>query len=487
MNVQQLGDNHMLVHLSLARCGVRAMTNFTFHNLHSLDLSGNLLTDVSLHHFDHMSELTVLFLAANPLTSVFEFFSSSSSDLRKMSILDLSQTHIHSIHSSLFIVFPSLQTLNLSHSHVKMLLWNHSQMAVASLRALDLRGCSIADFPSGILKGVISLQLLYADNFKVCCSSVLRPGFDLNRCHTAPDDVSSCDNLLGSVTFRATVAVLATLSLLGNVVSLTVRVCVGRMWRQSSGGVVLTHLSVADLGTGLYLATLGLADHLLAGQYVWQDNAWRRGVVCHFTGVLAKSCRHAATFFISILSFNHSLHRFPTLATCLTPTKMKITCGAVWTISLFLTVVPLTLQLRLFGQQVLCAPLPHKINDSIEFKYLYGVIVIAHFTMFVLSSSSQVVSILRNSNIMNRNQRPNDFRFVVLGSLASGFLYTVACLVPTDSYSDRQKAAHTAVVCFGSVVSSAINPYLYLYGVRVERSKRIKEERLLKIINRARV
>ena len=384
--------------------------------------------------------------------------------------------------SNLFHVFPNLHTLNLSNSGVEF--FNSLQVPLTSLQELDLRGCPILEFHRDMLRGFLHLKILFADNFKLCCPSVLPSAFDLNYCHTTPDDVSSCDDLLGSVTYRATVAVLATLAIKGNVVSLALRVCVHSTWRLSSGSVILTHLSVADLGMGLYLTTLGLADRLLAGQYVWQDNTWKKGVVCHVAGGLALSCRLAATLFTVILTLDRCLHHYPVIVSCLTTAKLKVLCVAIWATSLLLAAVSLSQQWRFFGQNALCIPLAHNKKESVEFSYIYAMQVLLTF-MFVLCCAFEVIGTVIG-RVAKRN-RPSEYSFVVLGSMASGFLYTIACLVPTDSQTDRQKAIHTALVYFGFVINSAINPYLHLYGVRVQLSKRIKEERLLMIINRIRV
>ena len=490
MDVDHLGHNHMLIHLSLAQCNVTAVGNFTLSNLHSLDLSDNLLTEVSGDHLVHMPQLSVLFLAGNPLTRVFPAPADSGIELPNINMLDLSRVKTLSVDHSLFTTLSALHTLNLSHSGVELPQWRNSNMSDTSLRKLDLRGCTITQFPRDALNRLVLLQVLFTDSFRLCCRSVLPPGFDLNQCHVTPDEVSSCDNLLGSVTYRAAVAVLATLVFVGNVTSLMLRVCVGSAWRLSSSGVVLTHLSVADLGTGLYLATLGLADHLLAGDYVWQDITWRRGAVCHLSGVLTVSCRHAATFFIAILSLDRCLHSWHTVVPRLNLAKVRVLCVVVWGSSLSLSAVPMTAGWQLFGQQALCVPLPHKRNHSLETQYVYAVQVLVHFTVFVLCSVGEVINGLLSRGakfaFMNKAHLPMDFLFVLWGSLASGFLYTTASLVPTDSHSYQQKAMHTALVFFASVVSSSMNPYLHLYGVWLERSNRIKEERLMRIVNRAR-
>ena len=491
MSAHHIGNNHMLIHLSFARCKVETVSNFTFHNLRSLDLSDNLLTEVSGHHLSLMPQLTHLFLAGNPLIFVFMVSSRSSFRLQTMRTVDLSRVKQPFVVPSLFAVFPGLQALNLSYSGMGLLQWNSSDLPEPALTELDLRGGVITELPQDLLRGFPDLKLLFTDSFKLCCPIVLPLGFDLNHCHTTPDDVSSCDNLLGSVTYRVTVAVLATLALLGNVVSLTVRVCGGSTWRVSNSGVVLTHLSMADLGMGLYLATLALADHLLTGQYVMQDVAWRRGVVCQMAGALALACRHSATLFITILSLDRLFHRFPILHPCLTSAKVKVVCMLVWATSLLLATVPITAQWLFYGTKAVCVPLPHINDDSVESSYAYGVIALFGLALFTMSSVCEVARNLFNkiriSTYTKKDSCNNDIQFVQLCSLASGFLYTIACLVPTNSNDENQMAVHTALIFFGSVVSCAMNPYLDLFGVRLERSKRIKEERLLRIVKRAQV
>ena len=491
MSVYQLRENHMLIHLRLARCRVESVSNFTFLNLHSLDLSDNLLTEVSGHQLGGMPELTVLFLAGNPFTSLFSVTSGSNFELQNIHTLDLSRVRLPLVVPSLFMVLPNLNTLNLSNSGVDLLQWDSSHLRVSSIQKLDLRGCEIVEFPRDLLPRFLDLQILFADSYKLCCPAVLRPDFDLNFCHSISDVVSSCGRLLGSATYRTTVAVLATLSLLGNVVGATAKMCLGSVWRLPSCDVVLTHLSMADMGMGMYLATLGLADHLLAGHYVWQDDSWRGGAVCRLAGVLALSFRFAATFFTTVLTLDRCLHPFTNQLLCLTPRKLKIVCVLVWAVSFLLMIVPLMSHWVFFEQHALCVPLPHIMDYSLESSYAHGVMVHVNLVMFVLCCVCELIahvySKLKTSCTMHKGMFRDDIRFVQRGSLVAGFLYTIACLVPTDSHTERQLAAHTALVYFGFVISCATNPYLYLYGVRVENSKRTKEERLFKIVHTAHI
>ena len=488
MKSHQLGYNHMLIHLSLARCSVRDLSNLTFSNLHSLDISDNQLMEVCDHHFAFMPWLAVLFLAGNPLTSVFNVPTNTDTELRKLKVLDLSRIGTLSVDTSIFIKFRNLWILNLSHSGVELSQWNSSLEPASAIREVDLRGCPTRQFSRDSLREFHHLQILHTDSFQLCCPAVLPPGFDLYHCHTTPDEVVSCDNLLGSLSHRTMVGVLATLALLGNVASLTARVCVGATWLLSSGDVVLTNLSVADLGMGLYLVTIALVDRLLAGEYVWRDDSWRKGAVCQWAGVLYLSCRHATTFFISILCFGRLLHHFWGSTPKFNSTKAIMMCVVVWALSLLLSAVPLISRWQFFGQNALCVPFPHTMNGSLESQYARAVLVLVHFLLFIVCSVCEVVSRVGGTvaqlRITQTTSGFSESQFAVMGSLASGFLYTTASLVPTHAHSDKQKAMLTALVYFGSMVSCATNPYLHLYGVRTERAKQIKEKRLLMIANR---
>ena len=147
MNMHQPGDSHMLLHLGMARCGIRTVGNFTFPNLQSLDLSDSLLQEVSGDHFVHMPDLTVLFLAGNPLTSVFTFSVASSIQLPKIHMLDLSHVKMHTTDPSLFALFPQLHTLNLSHSGMELLHWNSSRVCVLTAGVGPTGKCDSRVFP----------------------------------------------------------------------------------------------------------------------------------------------------------------------------------------------------------------------------------------------------------------------------------------------------------------------------------------------------
>jgi hypothetical protein len=76
--------------------------------------------------------------------------------------------------STISAVFPKLQVLNLSHSGVRSLDGDgFTQMP--RLRVVDLRGCLVEEISQEMFQRLESLEAVYAQTFKLCCSTVLPP------------------------------------------------------------------------------------------------------------------------------------------------------------------------------------------------------------------------------------------------------------------------------------------------------------------------
>ncbi|XP_076442765.1 uncharacterized protein LOC143281438 [Babylonia areolata] len=82
------------------------------------------------------------------------------------------------------------------------------------LQVMDIRGCSMTEFPRGLMENMKKLRLVFADNYKLCCPAVLPAGFPQGNCHAPSDEISSCDTLLRSDFFRLFLYVFAVLGLI---------------------------------------------------------------------------------------------------------------------------------------------------------------------------------------------------------------------------------------------------------------------------------
>jgi hypothetical protein len=77
-------------------------------------------------------------------------------------------------------------------------------------------GCHIRDQSYRLLRVLDQLQLLVADDFKMCCPTLLSADFT-GQCLAPADDISSCEALLRSDVYRSALAAFAVLAIVGKV------------------------------------------------------------------------------------------------------------------------------------------------------------------------------------------------------------------------------------------------------------------------------
>ncbi|XP_070175951.1 uncharacterized protein [Littorina saxatilis] len=209
-----------LVWLSLRQCGLTGVTEMSLPNVRTLDLSHNDLDFLAMDVFLPLINLRVLDLSHNPLSVLV----SHGSVLRQLSLghVDLSHVLLGSFNSSVLSGFPTVTTLNLSESDVTAITADGFQYT-PSLRVLDLRGSDVREYPRDVFLNHTHLRAIYADNYKLCCKDLLPEGFDQSNCHAPVDEISSCDDLLRSNSYRAFLWIFSVLSILGNLGSLVSR------------------------------------------------------------------------------------------------------------------------------------------------------------------------------------------------------------------------------------------------------------------------
>ena len=503
-----LDQNLMLIHLSLARCRVRTVDNFTFPNLHSLDLSDNLILVVRTGQLKGMKWLRVLFLAGNPLTTFFAadpsakippFFTAA-----KLQTLDLSRVNIQALDLRvLSSQLPNMETLNLSNCGVEELLWS-SDSGSSRLRVLDIRGCPLTAFPRDTFKGLTHLQQVQADNFKLCCPAVLPDGFKLNQCFAPVDAVSTCDSLIGSGTFRVAMALLAVSALLGNLVVFVARVGVQqRAGGASSCGVFVAHLSVADFGMGAYLGVIGTADRVFRGAYAWEDARWRSGAACRAAGFLYAVTSQASTLILGLLVLDRVLLLLPPLrhrGLRFGVRSAHAASSVAWGGSFLLAAVPLLAPRwgSLYTHQGTCSPLPLAAAGlGGQEDYALGVFVAFNFTIVLLiaaglafvraakSSKRTVVSLSDAGEGESSADMDTSYLLPALGVsrfLSRCFADLVAMLVSLGYPVADDISVGSALVVVP--LSSALSPVLHALSAWLQRRQRAVEERLLKRLAR---
>ena len=164
--------------------------------------------------------------------------------------IDLSGTSLDVYNGSALAGCPNLRTLNISESKLTTIT-DEGFQSTPLLENLDVRGSPLEDFPSDLLRRLVSLKVVHADNYKLCCEAMLPEDFDLNKCHAKRDLLTSCEDLLQSNLYRVFLWLFASLSVVGNVGSFVARLYLGN---KSAGlgsfSIFVSNLSTADFFMG---------------------------------------------------------------------------------------------------------------------------------------------------------------------------------------------------------------------------------------------
>ena len=494
VTLSQLLDFVLLVFLDLSSCQMTNITGIYFPNLQTLSLTKNVIKSVSVQDLTHVPNLRHLYLSQNPITALFQENVNSSISPPAVRTLDLSDVHTPQLNVSIFKVFPSLQTLNLSNSGVIRLLWSGGT-SLSKLQTLDTRGCSVLEFPSKLFLGLNDLQQLFADTFKLCCPQVLPARFNPKNCHAPVSEISSCDNLLRLDVYRLFLALFATFALSGNTISLLLRLHGAKANTLSGYSVFVTHLSISDWLMGVYLSIIGVADRLYKNTYLWQDTAWKNSVVCKSAGVLAFVSTEMSAFTICLITLDRFLViRFPFSQLRFQPRSAHMVCIVHWLLVVLLASVPLFpvyAHWGFYSHSDICIPLPITRGSFAGHNFAFGVMIVLNMILFIVIACGQtaIFSAVRthkmSSTDMGRKQQDMNIARRLITIATTDFL----CWFPVGLLG---LLASTGTVVPGEVnvamatlvipLNSAINPFLYTMNVVMEKRRRAREERIIKFL-----
>ena len=493
MSGRELSNNTMLVHLSLVSCGLRRADELNFPNLHVLDLSNNQLREVYLSEFRRLPRLERLSVSGNPLVTLF----SAEGDLTEvvmsaLLVLDLSRVDLKVLNVSFLSAMPELHTVNLSAARVHVLQGGGFQ-SLRQLRVLDLRGCPVTHFPRDIFQGLDDLQAVYADNYKLCCPATLPSRFNAQNCHAPSDELSSCEALLRSVTYRVFLSVFAALSLVGNASSFVYCVFLEKGKKRLSFDVFVAHLCVADFLMGAFLAVIGVVDRLYQGTYLWEDNAWKDSAGCKVAGFLSLVSNEVSALVIALITIDRFLVlRFPFSDFRFEARSAQVACFSVWAVGILLAGLPLlslTNDWLFYGQTGICIPLPVTRSDFPGHSYAFGVMIVANFILFVVIAAGQFFiywSIHVNTMLSDQTTRQSQ-DLTIARRLLTVAMSDFLCWFPigllgllASSGTPIPGEVSVAMVIFVLPFNSALNPFLYTLNVVLEKRRRVQAERIKK-------
>ena len=489
-----LSDNHLLIHLRLSDCRIDTQPILMLPNLRHLDLSGNGLKHIDMKHFHSLNNLRVLVLSGNPLLSITNT-ESPELGMVVLKTINLSNTSFSVFNGSALAGCPNLKTLNISWSKLTTIADDGFQ-STPLLENLDVRGSPLKDYPTALLRSLVSLKVVHTDNYKLCCEAMLPEDLNLNKCHVyaMQDLLASCKELLKSNVYRVFLWLFASLSVVGNVGSFVARLyLVNKGAGLSSFNIFVSNLSMADFFMGVYLAIVGVADQIYRGKYLWHDDQWKESTVCKIAGFLSLMSSEVSAFIICLITLDRFLAlRFPFSRLHFSRGSALMACTIVWVVGIVLATVPLlpvTSHWEFYSQTGICIPLPFTTSKRFHgYDYSFSVMIILNFVLFLLIAVGQAFiywSVRSNSISSSKKTGSRDttvarrLTIIVLSDFLCWFpIGLLGVLASTGTpISDE---LNVAVAIFVMPFNSALNPFLYTFNVLMEKRQKAQEMYLLK-------
>ena len=482
----------MLIFLDLSSCRLTSIGQISFVNLHTLILRNNSITAISVRDLSRVPNLKHLRLSHNPVTILFSDEVKPSLSLTDLTSIDLSNVYLPTIDVSVFDAFPNLQSLNLSQSGVMQLLASEDS-PLSKLNVLDMQDCDVLEFPPKLFLELGDLTEVHSGTHKLCCSQVLPAEFNPNNCYSPVSEISSCNNLLRSGVYRLFLGMFAVLSVIGNIISLLLRLRGHKAKKESGYSVFVTHLCLSDGLMGVYLVIIGLADRLYENTYLWQDVTWKNSVVCKCAGFMALLSTEMSAFVICLITLDRFVVvRFPFSPIRFQKPSAHVVCCAHWAVIIVVVSVPffpMYTHWGLYSHTDICIPLPITRSSFAGHDYAFGVMIVLNMILFLAVAMGQaaIYTTIKTNTIAStdssRKQQDLDIARRLFTIAATDFLcwFPVGLLGLLASTGTAVPGeVNVAMATLVMPLNSAMNPFLYTMNVVLERRRRAKEERIIK-------
>ncbi len=206
--------------------------------------------------------------------------------------LYLQHNNLVELSLSPFMSLRSLQILNISNNKLTKL-DEDDFTDLDNLSTLDIHDNYIKDIQISTGRGLMSLQTLYSDDFRICCLIPHRV-----KCQAPVSLFSSCTSLLKDNMLKLWIWTMGLTSLFLNGLVLYHKVTSRRTHHGfNTHSFLIANLSCADILCGVFLMVIAIADVMYGDQYVIHDYEWRSSNLCHIASVLS-----SVSFFMSALS-----------------------------------------------------------------------------------------------------------------------------------------------------------------------------------------
>ena len=495
ITLKDLHNNTMLIYLKLARCHLSRLSVVSLFNLRTLDLSDNHIQSIDVYFFQSLRNLRELSLSNNPLQTVFVQQGLSQWSHPHLRVLSLAQVPMLQSSLKVLEMFPDLHQLNLSHNNIDVLRVDEFQV-LEHLQVLDLRGNPATFFSHDIFLGFKSLRTVLADNYKLCCPSLLPSGFNLANCKAPSNELSSCEALLQSSVYRGFLSLFAFLSLTGNLVSFVYRSVANRGKRKIGFDIFVANLCVSDFLMGIYLSIIGVADLIYRGYYLSRDVIWRFSLPCKAAGFLSLVSSEVSVFIICLITLDRFLVlQFPFSHLHFTTRRALLASVCAWLVGTLMAMVPLlpwTSHWHFYSQNGICVPLPITRNDYPGQLYSFSIMIVFNFVLFLAIALGQLFiywSVQKNTMRSGSKNDTSAKDISIAQRLIAVALSDFLCWFPVGllgilamSGQPISGEVNVAIAVFILPVNSAINPFVYTINVILTNRQKRREERMKQML-----
>ncbi|XP_074645996.1 uncharacterized protein LOC141902250 [Tubulanus polymorphus] len=479
---------HFLVSLNLTHNLIEDLSSSAFLsqvNLRTLDLSQNLISFLQNGSFHGLGNLLNLHLSGNPIQSISPGSFVGLRSLPEVTLLDMPVT---TLSENVFDGLETLKLLNLSSSNIKTIV-GRIFTSLSTLQTIDIRGNRIIHIVTDLFSGLDpsvggSLKRLYSDDFKFCCLADWLPP---DACLPAADEFSSCTDLMKNQILRICLWVLGSVSLLGNGLVVVWRL-VDKAYKKVHD-FLITNLAVSDFCMGIYLITVASADVHYRGVYIIHADSWKYSAACKTAGFLSTLATEVSMMILVTIAFDRSSHIiFPFSRHHLKTNSVYIIVACVWGLAIVLAGMPL-MGIPYFGdgfyaQSGVCLALPitSKRPDGWMYSvFLFLILTCVGFSMIAASYLWMYHDI--NETVSSAGNKGGNATQVALARKMTLILFTNFCCwapiillgilgstgrvtIPGDVYA--------WIAVFVLPVNSATNPILYTlsYATNLRKKKK---------------
>ncbi|KAL8591753.1 hypothetical protein ACOMHN_032295 [Nucella lapillus] len=490
MTVSDVNSNTYLIRLVLSQCSLAFLPEIKLLNLRMLDLSDNKLQQVNLTSFLGAENLRELSLSNNPIISLHSDIVYSKKQYALLTV-DLSYTTLTVFYAKILSLFPHIRKLNLTFTSIHTITSGGFNF-IPQLTELHMIGSPVTNIPPHIFRGLSTLRFISSENHRLCCKDMLPSNHEDLSCHAPADEVSSCEDLLLSWTYRGFLWLVTILSLTGNVFCLCARLLARGMTFSSGFNVFVTNLTIADFLMGVYMAIIGVTDERYRGRYLYHDDAWKSSVTCKLAGFLSLLSSEVSALIIWIITLDRFLAlRFPFSSLRFSRRSAALACLLIWGIGWFLAcfpLLPVASHWEFYSQTGICIPLPVTRNDFTGKLYAFSILIIFNFVLFIFISAGQAFiywSVQNNALKTNSTKVSRDI--TIARRLISVAVTDFTCWFPIGLCGILAMAGtpipgevNVALAIFVLPLNSALNPFLYTFNRLSEKLRHANEAKLLK-------